>query len=185
MKRFREILDRIKSALSNYKYPVIILLAGLVLVLFPTRKSNAGATPAASAPTEAANTSAPPSNQKYCEQTERELEQILSQIQGAGTVRVMLTLEAGPETVYLSDSDIQRSAEGGRTSEKNESKTVILSRGSSYNEAAIVKTEYPSFRGALIVSQGADDASVRLRLTEAVSALLGLGSDKITVVKMK
>ena len=36
-----------------------------------------------------------------------------------------------------------------------------------------------------LVAQGAGNAAVRLELVNAVSALLGLGTDKISVVKMK
>ena len=40
-------------------------------------------------------------------------------------------------------------------------------------------------RGAVVVCDGADSATVRLRIMQAVSALTGLGSDKISVIKMK
>lgn len=39
--------------------------------------------------------------------------------------------------------------------------------------------------GAVVVCEGGGSASVRLELTRAVSALTGLSSDKITVVKGK
>lgn len=39
--------------------------------------------------------------------------------------------------------------------------------------------------GAVIVCSGADDARVRLDVTNAVAAYTGLGSDKITVMTMK
>lgn len=39
--------------------------------------------------------------------------------------------------------------------------------------------------GAVIVCSGADDPGVRLNVTNAVAAYTGLGSDKITVMKMK
>ncbi len=42
-----------------------------------------------------------------------------------------------------------------------------------------------SAEGAVIVCQGADTSSVRLCVTNAVSAYTGLGSDKIRVIKMK
>ena len=42
-----------------------------------------------------------------------------------------------------------------------------------------------SGNGAVIVCSGADDARVRLDVTNAVAAYTGLGSDKITVMKMK
>lgn len=37
--------------------------------------------------------------------------------------------------------------------------------------------------GALVVCEGADSAAVRLRLTTALSALTGLSSDKIAIMK--
>ena len=39
--------------------------------------------------------------------------------------------------------------------------------------------------GAVVVCSGADDARVRLTVTNAVAGYTGLGSDKITVMKMK
>jgi len=42
-----------------------------------------------------------------------------------------------------------------------------------------------SGNGAVIVCQGAADPGVRLNVTNAVAAYTGLGSDKITVMKMK
>ena len=44
---------------------------------------------------------------------------------------------------------------------------------------------YPEYRGALVVAQGADNAAIKLAITQAVAGLTGLSSDKITVVKMK
>ena len=41
------------------------------------------------------------------------------------------------------------------------------------------------FAGAIVVCQGADNAEVRLRIVEAVSAYTGLGSNRIMVLKMK
>ena len=42
-----------------------------------------------------------------------------------------------------------------------------------------------SGNGAVVVCQGADQPSVRLDVTNAVAAYTGLGSDKISVIKMK
>ena len=42
---------------------------------------------------------------------------------------------------------------------------------------------YPTYRGALVVCQGGDRADVKLAVTEAVSALTGLSSDRVTVAK--
>lgn len=42
-----------------------------------------------------------------------------------------------------------------------------------------------SAEGAVVVCRGCDSAKVRLDVTNAVMAYTGLGSDKITVMKMK
>ena len=47
----------------------------------------------------------------------------------------------------------------------------------------VTREIYPQFRGALVVCQGADDPAVRLAVIEAVSALTGLGSDRVCVIR--
>ena len=47
----------------------------------------------------------------------------------------------------------------------------------------VTRTVYPTYRGALVVCQGADRAEVRLAVTEAVTALTGLTADRVTVAK--
>ena len=48
-----------------------------------------------------------------------------------------------------------------------------------------VKRVLPVFRGAVVLCDGADDASVRLSVTQAVSTVCGIGADKVTVLKMQ
>lgn len=180
--------DRVKlpqlfaGKLAKFKYPALVLLLGLALVLWGSKKvpREQPEEPPAQTEQPRADTDA-----EYCARIARELEGILSQIDGAGRVRVMLTLKSGPVTQYQSDYDSSTQTEGERSSTSSQQKTVILSRGSAYNEAAAVKTEYPRFQGALIVSEGGGEPGVRFAVTQAVSALLGLGTDKITVVKSK
>ena len=100
-------------------------------------------------------------------------------------MRVMLTLRTGPAARYQTDRSERRSTDGDQTSSASEEKTVMLDRGNAYNVPAIVSTEYPVFQGALIVAEGGADPTVRYQLSAAVAGLLGLGADRITVVKMK
>ena len=131
--------------------------------------------------TQKSNAAASAAQTDYAAETERRLTQMLQQIAGAGQVSVMLTLETGERVEY--QTDVQASSDGAQSSESR--KTVILSEGSSYDKAAVAATTYPRFQGALIVCEGADSAAVRLRLLEAVSAVTGLSTDRITVVKMR
>ncbi len=49
----------------------------------------------------------------------------------------------------------------------------------------VIRTEPETqrFEGALVVCEGGGDAAVRLQLTKALSALTGLSSEKIAIVK--
>ena len=54
------------------------------------------------------------------------------------------------------------------------------------NGGVVVRQEiYPQYRGALVVCDGGNSDRVRLAVVEAVSALTGLGADKISVVQWR
>ena len=107
----------------------------------------------------------------------------LSQIDGAGSVTVLLSLETGEESVYAADVSESSQAAENNSSESYERSTSILSDG-SYGEAPIlIKSKYPTFRGAMVLCEGADDDAVRLQIVHAVSALCGISSDHISVSK--
>ena len=66
-----------------------------------------------------------------------------------------------------------------------ETETVIVSTGSSTEQAVSVKTIYPEFQGALVICDGAGSASVKLEVLRAVSAITGLSSDQISICRRK
>lgn len=180
-----DLPGKIPAFLDRYKLPILTLLIGVVLLLWsPGEKQKQIEVPTQSLP-EQTQLHTKDEGEAYRSRTERQLETLLAQIDGAGRVRVMLTLRTGPAANYQKDSSRTDSAEGERRSESVEEKTVILSRSNAYNEPAIVSTAYPVFQGALIVAEGGGDAKICYQLSAAVSALLGLGADQITVVKMK
>ena len=61
--------------------------------------------------------------------------------------------------------------------------TVVISRGSGSEETVALQEIAPQYQGALVVCPGGGDPAVRLQLSEAVSALTGLGADRITICK--
>ena len=167
-------LDEEQAAqlLRKYRIPLLVFLLGVALALVPgkTKKTDAQQTTAASANT-AFDLSA----------TQKQLEALLSAIDGAGRVRLMLTLSSGEQIIYQTDSRTV-TASGSTT---QETQTVFRQPGGSEKEPAVQSTVYPTYQGALVVCDGAERASVRLAVTQAVSSLTGLGSNKIAVVKMK
>ena len=62
------------------------------------------------------------------------------------------------------------------------SETVLVD-GTEGDGTVVVRTVYPTYRGALVVCQGGDRPEVKLAVTEAVAALTGLSADRVTVAK--
>ncbi len=181
MKGSWKLPQGLAALLERWKYPALILLAGVVLVLWPGGEQKTEPETAAS---QAAEESAE-DPEVYRRRMERELEGILSQVEGAGKVSVLLTLRNGPTDSYQTDLSTSGRGEGEDGTQERQEKTVMRENGSAYNEPILVTRAYPTFQGALIVSQGAGDPTVKYRILEAVAALLGLGTHQITVVKMK
>lgn len=150
---------------NKFRWPCLILLVGIILLLIPNGSSKK------------------PEQEGIIEKgdnilsVEETLSEILSMVQGAGKVRVMLTVSSGEETLYQNNCSI---SENG-----NEKQDTVIMTDSERNEKGLVrKIIPPEYLGAIIVCQGADDPTVRLNLIEAVSNVTGLRSDKISILKM-
>ncbi|MCL2562719.1 MAG: stage III sporulation protein AG [Oscillospiraceae bacterium] len=154
------------KTVEKNKFIFLILLVGVVVIIWPFGRT---------AP-EAMTPPPPPPAQRLAfslEEKEARLAEALSQIEGAGEVVVMLSLRTSLEQEVAVDED-----QSGRRA------TVTIATGSGTQSEVTLLYRYPEFQGALVVSQGADNASVRLQLTQAVAALTGLGTDRITVMPM-
>ena len=114
------------------------------------------------------------------EATEEKLEKLLSQVEGAGTVQVMLSPETGEERVLAENHEEIR-----RDGDATLSREVVVTEADTGEEPVTLRVVYPFFRGAVVVAEGAGDPTVALALTRAVSAVTGLGTDRITVIKGK
>lgn len=146
---------KLKVWIRKYRYVLLVLLAGIVLMMLPDGS---------------AETAAPAAEPQPQETLESGLERILSRIEGAGEVAVMLTEAGGEEVFYQTDG------EGADT---------VVVTDASRNERGLVRTRNPpTYRGAIVVCKGADSAAVRLAVAEAVANVTGLGMDKIAVLKM-
>ncbi len=159
---------------KKYRYFFIVILAGIVLMLFtlPSGEEKAQEKPAAE---EGFN----------LEEFEEQICSSLSAIEGVGRIEVMLSLETSEESVYASDVSQSSQSSGENSSSENYQSTMsILSDGSYGETPVLVTSNYPTFRGAVVICDGADSSTVRLELTEALSSLCGISSDHISVLKM-
>ena len=155
--------------LGQYKYVLIVIAVGIALLLLPSGGKKRVAEEAGIAGAQ---------EDFNLEELETKLSQTLSQVEGAGQVTVTLTVKSGMEQVLASDRSTSVSGDNSTVDDQ----TVVLSTGSG-EEAVLITTRYPTFQGALVVCQGADNPEIRLLITQAVASLTGLGSDRITVCK--
>lgn len=160
-----ETAQKWREALGRYQYVLLIIAVGAVLLLLPTGGRDS---PKEEAPAQMEESAFD------LEAFERKLEKALSQVEGAGETRVVLTLEGGSRQVLARNQD--REGDGGASNT-----VVTVGKGSGQQEAVPIQTVAPEFRGALVVCPGGGNATTRLKLIEAVSAVTGLGSDRISV----
>jgi stage III sporulation protein AG len=150
---------------------ILFLVLGIVLMLLPG--GNAEAEPTAGSPdAEAFDRGA----------VQEEMENILRAIDGVGELRLMLTVDSGTKRELAQDTTAERS---GSEDMKRKSETVVVGTGSGTQEVVVTNRVYPRYVGALVVCEGGGSAGVRLAVTQAVSALTALPSDKITVLQGK
>ena len=158
--------QRINALFGKYKYPILVALVGLGLMLLPSEQEP-------SEPVE------PP--RAVESSLEEKLEALLGRIEGAGQVSVLLTEKEGSQTLYQTDSQTDADESGSRRTDD----TVLVEDENRTESGLVRQTLGPVYRGAVILCQGADDPTVKLAVVEAVRCVTGLGADQISVQKMK
>lgn len=176
---WKDCITRQTQRLGRFKYPLLILALGVVLLAIPTKEE---ATPQQTAETAPTVTEEETGD---LEELETKLSRILSSMEGAGRVEVILRYSAGPRTVYQTDSTQEVSNDAESKTSTVTVDTVLAASGGSSETPLTVQTMSPSFEGAVVAAEGADSAAVKLNLVNAVSSLTGLGAGDITVIKMK
>lgn len=162
------LTGKIKDSVFKYKYAVVILLIGVGLLLIPQKSKAAPVTQTAQL-----------KNAQTFETDE--LAAILQSIQGAGKVRVLLSVGSGEQTVYQTNSEITVNGDSNST----KCDTVIVTDAQRTESGLISQVNPPKYLGAIVVCEGADSAAVKYAVTQAVAKITGLGADDICVLKME
>lgn len=116
--------------------------------------------------------------------TVAELEGVLSQIKGAGKLKVLITYDGDGESVpaVSYDSSTVTTKDGDKITEKTDTKSEpVMSKDSP----VIIKTLEPDIIGVIVVAEGGDDPAVVVKLMNAVKTALGIELDKIRVFDME
>lgn len=129
----------------------------------------------------------------YASYLEKKLGNALITINGAGRVKVIVTLEDVGSCIVEKDISYQRdndSENNGNASSsaaryEDQEKTVYTVDSQGRDIPYISKHLLPSIEGILIVTDGADRENVKKQMEGAVLSLFDLDEHKIAIVKMK
>ena len=164
---------------DKYKYAALVALIGAGLLLWPAL----GGGETASRPGRKDLPARSTQSGWDLQTVQTEMEDILAAMDGVGQVKVMLTVESDGERQLAQDTQLSYSGNTAAPEDYSRKSETVRLDGSSGDEAVVVRTTYPTFRGALVVCQGGGNAEVRLAVTGAVAALTGLPTDRVTVAK--
>lgn len=192
-----KITEWIRGLRSGEKLPkknhlLLILAAGILLLVVtfpdPTQKSASSDEEQEQASGQAGNADL----QKYADDLEKRTAGLLSQVEGAGEVSVMITLKSGNRKIIEKDqadasqSVSEESSDGVKrtTEDRTEEETSIYRQNSDGSSEPYVSSElYPEIEGVVVIADGGSDAVVRQEISEAVQALFDVAAHKIKIMK--
>lgn len=129
---------------------------------------------------------------EYARQLEGSLTDLISSIQGAGTAKVLVTLENGVETKYATEektnSEISEEKSNGETTRSQQSGDseikYITVRDANGAERALATTEIqPTVKGVVVVCSGGENPVVQQRIIDAVTTALNVSSKRVCVTR--
>lgn len=199
--------DKLDALLKNKNRLLILVLAGILFMVIslPVKKDTAenskeggqegslsSAEAGAAVSTKAEETEALSETEAYMQAMEEKVGSLLSRMEGAGEVKVILTWRTSVERIVEKDVETVRSntaeedsAGGVRTvNELDSGETTVVSSQGSSTEPYVVKTLSPTVEGVLVLAQGAGDGTVSRSLSEAVQVLFGIGAHQVKIIRM-
>jgi len=128
---------------------------------------------------------------EYTTQMETKLTDIVGSISGAGSCKVMVTLENGIQYVYAQEeksSENKTQDNTNSTTRTEESvdrqKSYIIVDSGSGKQALVVTEVQPTVKGVVVVCQGGGNLSVQQQIINAVTTALDVNSTKVCVVPL-
>ncbi len=105
---------------------------------------------------------------EYARGMEVRMAEVLSRIDGAGAVSVMITFESSAEIVPATETD------------RNDNTSIVIVGG----KPVIITEIQPKVLGVIVVAEGASNIKVKLDLLKAVQTLLDIEQSRIEIFSM-
>ena len=188
-----------KRKIENLVFLVIILIITVVIINYVwsgEKSSNKKVTNSTGKQLATANNNQTLASSQYNNtesiSLEEKLEDILSKIEGVGSVKVFINYSESSETVAMYNENSKTSTTeetdksgGTRKVEQTDSQKEVIYQEQNGTKTPIVqKTVEPKIEGAIITAKGAGDVNVKTSIIQAVEAATGLATHKIQVFTM-
>lgn len=124
---------------------------------------------------------------------EEKLENILTKLNGVGKVNVLITYSESNQVIAMynenskeSTTEEEDTSGGKRTIQEVDTSKDIAYKEENGNKIPVTeKIIMAKIEGAVIIAEGAKDASVKTNIVQAVEAVTGLATHKIQVFEMQ
>lgn len=120
------------------------------------------------------------SYESYTKDLEKRLSGVLSKINGAGKVSVMITLNGSPELVIAYNTEEKNNLLNTDDSVTIKKEPIIINQN-GVSSPLILSEIMPEIKGVVIVAQGANDVAVKLNLISATTKLLNININSIEI----
>lgn len=187
----KNIFEKLKKV-KNIEYFIFILAIAIIISLvgnmFQPKEKGGELETGLEVPLE----KTPEVNLDYDQDQEARLKKVLSAINGAGSVEIMITYKSGKEvipamnTIQSNIETEEKDSNGGiRKVIQTDTNSQPVSMDTPDGSQPLITREFePEIQGVIIVAQGAADLVVRLELQKAVQTVLGINADQVEVFIM-
>lgn len=181
-----------KKKIENLVFLIVILIATILIINF-ILKSDKSSVKEEKSTNKTLATTDNLNDETLDNDTQKQLEKILSTIKGVGKVNVYISYSESSKTIAMYDektttsSTEETDSSGGlrNTTSTQTQKDVIFSEKDGGQVPMTQKVIMPTIEGAIITAQGAKNASVKTNIVNAVKSATGLSIDKIQVFEME
>ena len=188
-------LMSLKGILKNITIEKWLLIGGCGIVLILCSDSCSGDKKKADTDEDTSKaTAVEESLDEYVSNLEKKLEDIISKVDGAGDVQVMITVKNTSTKEVLTEDSLsekklnETDSDGGVRDSYEISKdenVVVSEEGNSVKSPFVVSELTPEVEGVAVIVQGGDSPIVKEKITGIIKALFGIEINKIAVGKMK
>lgn len=177
---------------ENEKYMKIIIAVGIIgiILIFVSGyfKSSSSNTSTSTVSQTAVSV------EQYTKQLEISLTDIVNGIEGAGTAKVLVTLEKGTQYVYATEEkkstqtteDKSTSTTTKNQENNNDETRYIIVKDPNGGQKALAVTEVqPVVKGVVVVCEGGNNPTVQQHVIDAITTALNISSARVCVIKSK